>query len=228
MTTVASTGFSRERPGAARVRQPRRAASPAGEGRSGGRRRRTRRADLLVQLLEHAGGVLASGHAQVQPLFLLLEDRQRIFLAARAALAAILLGHRRHHAARQRPAFRELHAVDDLDGGIVPRRAIIGRRRRARSSARRREQPRHQRRRFLRGQRRRRRVELQQAGEEAVEPGALLRAERRGLRQYFQDRRPRRQVHSPASCSNIAVSASASWRFAKARKLSCGEARWAI
>ena len=146
---------------------------------AGARRRSARRvAKLLVQRLEHAGGFLAAGHAEIQPLFLLRKDRVGIVLTVVAALAAVLLRHRRHHAAAQRPAFGELHALGERQRLVVPGRfvvIVVGRRAAGRSAG-------------ISaadcsgdsGVTPRRRA--RQAGEEAVEPGALLRRERRALR----------------------------------------------
>ena len=49
-------------------------------------------------------------------------DRTGIVLAVVAALAAILLRHRRHHAPAQRPAFGKLHALGHRQGLVVPGR----------------------------------------------------------------------------------------------------------
>src|SRR5262252_827430 len=86
---------------------------------------RLRRREILGQLLEHAGGFLAAGHAQVQPLLLAQKDRVRIILAVIAALAAILLAHRRHHPPPQRTAVGELHALGERQGLVVPRRRPV-------------------------------------------------------------------------------------------------------
>ena len=141
-----------------------------------------------IELLEHAGGVLAARHAEVQPLFLLEEDRVGIVLAVVAALAAILLRHRRHHPPPQRPAFGELHAVGQRHGLVVPGRAVVGLAPAAspapsRSGISPARPPRRQRRHAA--------VQREQAGEKAVEPGALLRGERRAFRQEGRDRRAR-------------------------------------
>ena len=100
-------------------------------------------------------------------------DGLGIGLAQVAALAAVLLRHGGEQAARQRLAVGELHALGDRHGGIVPGRAVVlGRpapwRQRpacAPSS----------------GVGAGLGVERQQAGEEAVEPGALLVGERRAV-----------------------------------------------
>ena len=60
---------------------------------------------LGMQRLQHARRRLAAGYAQVQALFLLEEQSIGVLLAGVAALAAILLGHRRHHSPPQRATF---------------------------------------------------------------------------------------------------------------------------
>jgi hypothetical protein len=93
--------------------------------RRGGGRRNRRAIELGVELLEHAGRLFAARHAKVQPLLGFGDQRGRVVFAIVAALAAILLRHRRHHSPRQRPAVRKLHAFGERHGGIVPRGAII-------------------------------------------------------------------------------------------------------
>ena len=189
----------------------------ARRGRHGGTalRRRRRLAELLVERLQHAGGFLAARHAQVQPLFFLRDDEVRIVLAIVAALAAVLLRHRGHHLAPQRLAFGELHALGERHGLVVPRRlAVVGVAERVGGAG-------HQRGVLLGRERgHARAVERDEAGEEAVQPGALLVRERRGLGNERGDRRRDGLAHSTASASNIAFSASASWRLLKARKVS--------
>ena len=183
-TKVASTGLSRERPAS-----PLRHGGRAWTGRQlrhGGRRKPT--PISACERLEHAGGFLAARHAEVQPLFFLVEQRVGVLLAVVAALAAILLAHRRHHLAAQRLAVGELHALGERQGLVVPGRAVVGLD--ADIDAR------HQRRRILRRQRRD--VAVQQAGEKAVEPDALLGGERRVLRHDRCKRRAQRRVHAPA------------------------------
>ena len=122
------------------------------------------------------------------------EQRVGIVLAVIAALAAILLRHRRHHPPRQRLAFGELHALGKRHGRIVPGRAVVGFGG-ALSPAHRSDPgkslatsavdsgvtpP----------------SSPNSAGEQAVEPGALLGRERRGLRDEGRDRRPRRDAHA--------------------------------
>ena len=140
-------------------------------GDDGGRGRR--RVHLLVEFLEHAGGVFATRHAQVQPLFLLGKQRVRIVVAVVAALTAVLLRHRGHHAPPQRTAFRELHAVGKFQRLIVPGRFTVV------AIARRRT--RHQRGRLFRSERCHAPIERHQAGKETIEPGALLGRKRRGF-----------------------------------------------
>ncbi len=129
-------------------------------------------AHLLDERLQHAGGFLAAGHAEVQPLLGLLHDLVGVGLAGVAALAAILLRHGRHHAPAQRPALGHVHALGHLEGRVVPRRLVVfaarhrigeggigrgGQRRRARALGR------------------------QEAGEKAVQPVTLLGREGRAL-----------------------------------------------
>ena len=136
-----------------------------------------------MQRLDHAGGVLAAGHAQIQPRFLAFEDRAGIFLAVVAALAAILLRHRRHQLPAQRLAFGELHALGQRQRLVVPGRAAVVILRILCPA-------RDQRGGLVAGNRRNAEtVERHQPGEEAVEPGALLVGERRGLRHQRGERR---------------------------------------
>jgi hypothetical protein len=92
-------------------------------------RRRSSRAavEFLIKLLEHAGGLLASRHAQIQPLLGFGKQRVRVVFAVVAALAAILLRHRRHQPARQLFALGELHTVRQRHRRIVPRRIVSSR-----------------------------------------------------------------------------------------------------
>ena len=126
-TNVAGTGLSRERPGSATtigIATAGAAGEPDGAGR--------RLVQFLVQRFQHPGGFLAAGDAEIEPRLGLAGDRLGIVVAIIAALAAILLRHRRHHAPAQRTAFGELHAVGNRHGLVVPRRfavvAIAGRR----------------------------------------------------------------------------------------------------
>ena len=64
-----------------------------------------------MQRLEHAGGFFATGHAEIEPLFLSQEDGVGIILTIVPALAAVLLAHGRHHPTAQGPPFGELHAL---------------------------------------------------------------------------------------------------------------------
>ena len=95
-----------------------------GRGRRAGCGRR-RFFQLLVQRLQHPGGFLAAGHAQIQARFRLARDGLGIVVAVIAALAAILLRHRRHHAPAHRASFGELHAVGDRHGLVVPGRLAV-------------------------------------------------------------------------------------------------------
>src|SRR5262247_4860910 len=98
-------------------------------GRRGGLARRRcrhwRLAEILVQRLEHAGGFFATGHAEIQSLFLFEEDGVRIVLTVVSALSAVLLSHRRHHPPAQRTAFGKLHAIGEWHGWVVPWRAVV-------------------------------------------------------------------------------------------------------
>ena len=139
--------------------------------RYGSRRRRwggRRLVQLLIQRLQHPRGFLAAGDAEIEPRFALACDRVRIVVAIIAALAAILLRHRRHHASPQRPAFGKFHAVSNRHGLVMPWRfaviAVTGR-------------ALHDGGALLGGQRRR--SVGQQSGEESVQPGTLCLGERR-------------------------------------------------
>ena len=89
------------------------------------RRRRWRLVDLLIERLQHPRGFLAAGDAEIEPRLALAGDRFGIVMAVVAALAAILLRHRRHELAPQRPAFGELHAIGDRHGLVVPGRLAV-------------------------------------------------------------------------------------------------------
>ena len=148
-----------------------------------------------MQRLQHAGGFLAARHAQIQPRLFLAEQRVRIVLAVVAALAAVLLAHRRHHPARAAAAFGELHALGERHGLVVPRRAVVFFGRTADLDAG------QQRRGLLRRQRGG--VAIQKAGEESVQPDALLGGERRALRHDGGKGRTHRRVHGAASDEHL-------------------------
>ena len=171
-------------------------------------RRRRAAIEFLIKLLEHAGGVFAARHAQVQPLLGFGKQRVGVVFAVVAALAAVLLRHRRHQPTRQRLAVGELHAIGHRHRRIVPRGAIIGFRR-CRGAAIRHKAG-QQLGDFIGGKRRDALLQPEQPGEQAVEPGALLRGERRGFGNEGRDRRPRRHAHAAVSCSTSALSASTS------------------
>jgi hypothetical protein len=183
---------------------------------------------LLIELLEHAGGFLASRHAKVQPRLRFGEQRVRIILAVIAALPAILLRHRRHEPARQRLAIGEFHAIGHRHRRVVPRGAVVSfggvvlRRNGACRAVEKSGQK-------LRGVGGRYRRDIfrqsEQAGEQAIEPGALLYRERRGFRNEGRNGRPLGNAHTAASGSAIALSASTSCRREKTRNDSSGEAR---
>src|SRR5262249_36851198 len=161
-------------------------------------------------LLEHAGGFLAARNAQVEPFFFFQKDRVGIIFAVVAALAAILLAHGGHHAPAQRPPLRKLHALIELNGLVVPWRLAVVTVVERPLCDRRRRRTRHQRRGFFRRQRRYAAVEREEAGEEAIEPFALLGRKRRVLRNEGRERRARREAHA-ASTATSALSASRSW-----------------
>ena len=137
------------------------------------RRNRGRR-HLLEQPLQHAARFLAAGNAQVELGLRPRRDGRRVGLAQIAALSAILLRHGREQLALQRPPFGKLHALVDRHGGVVPGGLAVvtvsGQRPGGSAGQ-------------LAGHRRDAGlgVERQQAGEETVEPGALLHRERRAV-----------------------------------------------
>ena len=174
---------------------------------------------LFQKALEHAARVLAAGHAQVQLGFLACGDGGRVGLAQIAALAAVLLGHGRKQLARHWPGFSQFHALVDHHGRVVPRRAIIfvaGERlgRGARQIA---------------LERRDLSLERQHAGEEAVEPGTLLRREgcALGNQRCPCGLRVLDRHATGSSASIMDLSAAASCRRLNSRNVSAGCARWA-
>src|SRR5262249_33716229 len=127
----------------------------------------------------------------------------RIVLAVVAALTAVLLAHCRHEPLRKRAAFGKLHSFGNGQRWVVPRsRPIIGslgnRALRGRTA----EESLHELGGFLRRKRRHSAVQRQKAGEESIEPRALLRRERRALGQQIEFRRWHRLAHSTASAQN--------------------------
>ena len=170
---------------------------------------------FLVQRLQHPGGFLAAGDAEIETRLGLAGDRLRIVVAIVAALAAILLRHRRHHAPAQRTAFGELHAVGNRHGLVVPRRfavvAIAGRpcNTAPPSSAESGVEPSSE----------------SIPTKKAVQPGALRLGERRARRNDFEPRRRGHLVHEEASASASLRSVSPSWRRAKVRNVSSAETR---
>ncbi len=209
---VASTGLSRDVP-AGSLRLVRRSDYSVSHLGCGGR---WRGADLGMQRLQHAGGFLAARHAQVQPFLFLGEQRIRIVLAVVAALAAVLLAHRRHHTAWQGPALGKLHALSEWHGLVMPRCAVVVFGRSPDLGAG------QQRLRFL--LRQRGGVAVEQPCEESIQPDALLGGERRALRNDGSEWRAHRGVHAAAP-ENIPVSAAISCRRANAWKVSSREAR---
>ena len=116
---AAVVGASRERPGCAlRGTASGLASAKAGVGDRG-------LSISSTSVFQHARGFLAAGRAEIEPLLLREAMALRIILAIIAALAAILLRHRGHHAPPQRTAFRELHALGKRKRLIVPGRFAI-------------------------------------------------------------------------------------------------------
>ena len=185
------------------------------------------RAKFGIERLEHAGGFLATRDTEVQPLLAFAEDRVGVVLAVIAALATILLTHRRHHPPPQRPALRELHALGERHGGIMPGRFAVIAVGRWPARLRRDADRRDQRRAFGGAERIDAAVERQQPGEKAIQPGALLWGKWRSIGNQGRQRRRRGVGHSLACVSNKAFSASMSYRRVKAAKLSSRPARWA-
>ena len=157
-------------------------------------------ARLLDELLQHPRSVLAAWRAEIQAIFRLFRNGFRIGCAIIAALAAILLRHRGHHAARERLAVGELHARVDRHGGIVPGRIVVVRSRRQRGTIRQRGHTRS--------------VERQSAREKARQPGALLFIEGRVFGDQRNHRRRDRRIHQHVSSMNL-CSVSTLWRAVK-------------
>ena len=146
-----------------------------------------------MQRLQRPRGFLAAGHAEVEAGLHAEEQRVGVVLAGVAALAAVLLRHRRHHPAAQRPARGKRHPFRDRHGLVVPgRRAVVTVGERVGAAVGVQAGP---------GGGRRRAVVAQQPGEEAVQPGALLRRERRILGQH---RRPHHGTFSSPNCLQAA------------------------
>jgi hypothetical protein len=171
--------------------------------------------DDAVQRLQHPGGFLAAGDAQIEARFGPVRNSVRIVVAIVAALAAILLRHRRHHAPAQRAALRKLHAIGDRHGLVVPGRlaviAIAGRALQNSGALLRRQW--------------RRTACRQQAGKEAVEPGALGFREWRAGGNDLDPGRRGHLVHGLASASASLRNVAPSWRRANARKVSSRDER---
>jgi hypothetical protein len=89
------------------------------------RRRSWRLPKLFIKRLEHSRGFFAARNAQIEPRFGLVGNHLGIVMAVVAALAAILLRHRRHHLAADRTALSKFHAFGDRHGLVVPRRFAI-------------------------------------------------------------------------------------------------------
>src|SRR5262245_17990814 len=177
-----------------------------------------------MKSLQHARGFLAARNAEIEPFLLLQKDDVRIVLAVIAALAAVLLSHRRHHPPPQRPAVGKFHALDERQRLVVPwRLPVVAVIERPFSHG---NQARHERSVRLRRKRGNARIaKLKKAGKETVEPSPLLGGERGAIGNQFRNRRARRLSHSTASCSNMALSASSSWRRVNAANVSSSEAR---
>ena len=187
------------------------AAPPSGRGRAAGG------AELLLQLLEHAQGLLAAGLAKIQALLVLQEDRVGVVGAVVAALAAILLGHGGHQLLRLGAVLGHRHPIADRHGRVVPGRVVVVGELRA------------GRRRLARRERGGARDGGAEEGREiAREPGALVLVERRGLGDQDEGGRDvlGHAAAFRAGCSSAASrSASAPVRAVKAWKLSRGPAR---
>ena len=81
--------------------------------------------ELRVEALQHPERLLAAGLAEVQTRFALEEDGVGVVGAVVAALAAILLRHRRHELLRLRPGLGHLHALGDRQRRVVPGRVVV-------------------------------------------------------------------------------------------------------
>ena len=177
--------------------------------------------ELGVQRLQHALRLLAAGHAEVEPLLLRKNQRIGVFLAGVAALAAVLLRHRRHQPPPERSALRQLHPLGERDGRIVPGRlAVIAVGKRIGRLGQGRSHGPHR-----RGGGRKRgsarsghTVQAEQAGKEAVQPSPLFGRERRVLGNE-------RSQHHVSSAANRVFNASMEWRVVNAWKLSAGLSR---
>ena len=139
--------------------------------------------------LELLGGVLAAGRALRQILIRAAGDRLGVRLAQVAARTAIELRHRRHQHALDRLAVGELHPLAERNTGVVPGECLLfdGRRQRTIRAVRRLI-------RAVAG------VQVEDAGEEAVEPRTLRATERRAFGEE-RDRHTRPFTRSPEWCS---------------------------
>ena len=77
------------------------------------------------EAFDDAEGFLAARSAEIEPLLLAKEDRVGVVGAAVAALAAILLRHRRHQARRERAILGQRHALVRGKRRIVPGRFVV-------------------------------------------------------------------------------------------------------
>ena len=187
-TKVASTGLSRERPARPRLgrrcRRRRRALAAAGAGAA---------PISACSVFSMRAVSLPPGTQRFSRSSFLVNDRVGIVLAVVAALAAVLLAHRRHHAAaaaagpRRASCARRAACVWSCQGASS---SVIGRRRR---SGRRASAP------ALCCGDSAVASPSSSAGEEAVQPDALLGGERRVLRHDGSERRAHRRVHAAAS-----------------------------
>src|SRR5262249_53851228 len=200
-------------------------AIPHGRGRHGRWRfdRRSLVVELLIKRLERAGGLLAAGNAEIEPLLLLQKDCIGVIFAVVAALPAVLLPHGCHHAPAQRTVLGERQALGERHRRIVPGSlavvAVFERPFRDRRKLR------DQRRVGFRRQRRRASGKLEKACKKAVEPGTLFRSKGRALRNQIRNGRPRELAHSTASLSNMAFKESTSCRRVNAKKVSASLSR---
>ena len=177
-----------------------------------------RRPDLRMERFQHPRGVLAARHTKIESLLGPRENRVGVVGAVVAALTAVLLAHRGHHAPAKRPAVGELHALGERQSQIVPGHVAVVAGRADRIELHAREESC----RIL--WRQGGRVAFQQPGEKPVEPLPLLEGKRRVVGNDGGERHPQGRVHDAPS-SNMVRSASMSWRRENFWNVSSGEAR---
>ena len=147
--------------------------------------------------LQHPGGFLAARNAQVQPLFVLREQRVGVFACSCSRTGRSPAGPSppscggrsgRPSASFMRSASGMVWSCHGAPSSSSPPDDLHAG---------------HQRGRILRRQRGR--VAVQQPGEEPVEPDALLGGERRVLRHDRRERRAQRRVHACGISANMRV-----------------------